>query len=504
MSVLLSTGQVRDDTVKTKLKGMFSSEKKEQNNEPGMLRSGIASGGRAMLDDFVGSWAGDMFYDKMTTKKDKSEKSLSFKDYIKITKSELKSLFQREKEQTVEGFEDIGVKSQKDLEEFIKASSESSMAELVKHIDSNGITDRTLISDLLEATKAANNEIEKGLRSEFDSALAAKYGSTEKVSSTPVRVEQKQEKTSSKKSGVTEVLSDSVGGGKGSSIEDSKNIERIAIGVEELNSTLVKQNQDIYKSSAKDAPKAPSAIPVKDGKSPIMELLGSLLPKLSAVLPGIISSFSALMAPLGALLLPLAGMAAAFVGLKLVVETIFNKDGQKPMPTESGDYSLEKPVEDMSTMERFRSRVGAKRRDVEEFQENGGIVSEKEAAEIKKSYGIEWDKSKVSKGDLTADQKNQISQGKATVADFEGQTIEPAKIESVQQSQAETLNSESSKLTENKAEGTQAAPIVIPAPSAPSGGQASAGPSENLNYTTVNSDNTLRRLNEKNFALAYI
>lgn len=88
-------------------------------------------------------------------------------------------------------------------------------------------------------------------------------------------------------------------------------------------------------------------------------------------------------------LLSIAGPAALATAIAFGVSKVFGKEGMSSMPSETGEYKLSKPIGEMSTWERFTSRAGSRRQDIEEMVENGKKFTVTQAADIKKYYGID-------------------------------------------------------------------------------------------------------------------
>lgn len=196
-------------------------------------REGAAFGAGSVLDSFVGNWAGDWARSK-AYKDESDEKKLKVTDYIKIFRSEVADLLGRydhgadrqaqvdknkvgeeskKKKPTSnapattvipqqQGMPALGVNSKNDLEHLITEMKRTSEDELLKYIEKNDIKDEKLIHDLIEATYAANNEVEQGLRKQF------------KIES-----------------------------------GNSSTLERIAASTEGMHQEIVKQSQDIYKGT---------------------------------------------------------------------------------------------------------------------------------------------------------------------------------------------------------------------------------------------------------------
>lgn len=96
-----------------------------------------------------------------------------------------------------------------------------------------------------------------------------------------------------------------------------------------------------------------------------------------------------LITTLGAISLPALG--TAIVGGLGVAITAYmaKKFGGESMPSETGNYKLEKPIKEMGAWERFSSRAGSRRQDIEEMVENGKKFTAAQASDIKKYYDID-------------------------------------------------------------------------------------------------------------------
>lgn len=96
-----------------------------------------------------------------------------------------------------------------------------------------------------------------------------------------------------------------------------------------------------------------------------------------------------LVAALGAISLP--ALSAALVGGLTTAVTAYlaTKFGGESMPSETGNYKLAKPITEMGAWERFSSRAGSRRQDIEEMVENGKKFTAEQAADIKKYYDVE-------------------------------------------------------------------------------------------------------------------
>lgn len=97
-------------------------------------------------------------------------------------------------------------------------------------------------------------------------------------------------------------------------------------------------------------------------------------------------------------LLPMAGIAGvAFLG---ALPYLLDENGKKGNPNETGDYTLTKPITEMTAQEKWTGRVGAKRESILEMVEaskdaKAPVFTEAEAADIKKFYDIDVPKETV-------------------------------------------------------------------------------------------------------------
>lgn len=88
--------------------------------------------------------------------------------------------------------------------------------------------------------------------------------------------------------------------------------------------------------------------------------------------------------------LPAVGLVGGVVGAAALAATPFLMDeNAKGNPNETGDYTLSKPISEMSAYERFFGKVGAKRQSIEEMVDAGAKFTPEEAADIKKYYEID-------------------------------------------------------------------------------------------------------------------
>lgn len=506
--VKLSTGQEYNPQVKTKLKQTFSKENFKNiagNAMTGMktaARSGIAQGSGLLLDSFIGEWAGDWARSK-ADKDDSDESSkMKLKDYFKIFKAEIDDLLgktvtrveslkdvssdirqEMEKTQKMptispaatvvpgEGLSALGVSSGVDLEELISEMKRTSEDELLRYIEENQINDEKLIHDLIEATHAANIEVEKGLRNQF-----------------------KQE------------------------VANSKTLERIAAATESTHKEIAKANQDIYK--ADETGNVQEDQKQEEKKGGIFDAIKGLLPGMSNLFGGLKGAIGSMATTIGTSIASLGGLFGAKKILDVAGSVPDVPGTAKRTPgkgilskTVSGAGNVAKSAGSKAlniakVLGRAAGPVAAVAGAGLAGWEAGKLINKTLESNNINLGSMAYDGVDVIKGStlgnmfgFKSDEQKRIQAEEASKMAIQQKKAQQIATTSAQQAQTAQMISGTSELA--KKEVATSAPVIVNAPSTNIAG-GSKGSGEILNYNSQNTDNTFRRLNEKSFGFAYI